>query len=98
MGGIPIEVKEKGGEMVTHFCCVFVDGLFLCLWAAINFGVSLAVRNYFPSDGVDAIIGFVLQGLFGIATLAPIAIDIYRDLRVMWIRANRKIAKAAVAS
>lgn len=96
MADMPIEVKEKGREMFTHVCCVLIDGLFLSLWAAINFSVNLAVRKYFPPDGADLVIGFVLQGLFGIATLAPIAIDIYRDIRIMLIRANERITRAAV--
>jgi len=94
---LPIEVKDKGAEMFTHFCCVFIDGSFLSLWAATNFGVGYAVRRYFPPDGADVVIGVVLRILFGIATLTPIAIDIYRDIRVVWIKANQRITKAAVA-
>jgi len=97
MNDVPA-VREKGKEMLCHFCCVFIDGLFLCLWAATNFTVNLAVRTYFRPDGPDALIGYILQVLFGCATLAPIAIFTYRDIRVMWIRANQKIAEAVVNS
>lgn len=97
MEDVPLEVRTKGLEMLSHFCCVLIDSLFLCLWAVTNFGANLAVRTYFPRDGTDAFIGIVLQGLFGLATLAPIAISLYRDIRVMWIRANQKIADEKVS-
>jgi hypothetical protein len=42
---------------------------------------------------MDVAICFALQVLFGVATMVPIAIFIYRDIRIMWIRANQKIAK-----
>jgi drug/metabolite transporter (DMT)-like permease len=87
-------ITEKAREMFTHFCSVLIDGLFLCLWAAVNFGVNVALSS-FHLEGSDAIIATVLQVLFGIATLVPNAIFIYRDIRVMWIRANKTIAEAA---
>jgi hypothetical protein len=92
---MPGEVKDKATEMWTHFASIFIDGLFLCLWAALNYGVNMAITHLRP-DGFDAVISFVLQLLFGIATLAPIAIFIYRDIRIMWIRANRKIAASEI--
>lgn len=68
-----------------------MDGLFLCLWAATNFGVHFAI-NKIHLEGSDEVIAMVLQALFGLATLVPIAIFIYRDIRIMWVRANQKIA------
>jgi hypothetical protein len=91
------EVAEKWNEMFKHFCCVAIDAGFLCLWAAMNFGVNAAVNRFFKLQDMDKVIGFVLQVLFGIATLTPVGISIYRDTRVMWIRANRRITQAADA-
>lgn len=95
MGDLPIEIREKSSEMFIHFCCISIDGIFLGFWAAMNFAVNFVVRRYVPPDGADAIIGWVLQGLFGLATLIPIGIFVYRDIRIMLKRAAQKIAKAA---
>jgi hypothetical protein len=100
MGDVPIEVRwtievrEKGAEMAIHFCTVLIDSLFFFAWGALNKYVGKPIHDWFPPDGVDVIVGYVLQALFAIATLAPIAIYFYRDIRLMWIRANQKIAKA----
>ncbi len=87
-------VREWAREMFTHFCCVLIDALFLCLWAGMNIGVNFAVSKS-HLEGPDVFTATVLQVLFAIATLVPNAIFIYRDIRVMWIRANQTIAKAA---
>jgi hypothetical protein len=87
------EVRDKAREMWTHFACLCLDGLFLCLWALLNYGVNIATTHLRP-DGVDVAICFVLQLLFGVSTLVPIAIFIYRDIRIMWNRANQKIVKS----
>ena len=93
MGDLPIEIKEKSSEMMIHFCCISIDGLFLVLWAGMNFLVRFGVRKAFPPEGTDAIVGYVLETLFAVATLIPISIFIYRDAMVMWRRAQSRIAK-----
>jgi hypothetical protein len=92
-GDVPAEVRAKATEMALHFCCVFVDALFLFLWASTNFVVNRLIK-WCQLEGSDSIVALVLQALFGIATLIPIAIFIYRDIRLMWIRTALKIAKA----
>jgi hypothetical protein len=96
VGDLPVEVKEIGKERFTHVCCILIDGVFLCLWAAVNFGVTFFF-NRFPPDGHDKLIASVLQMLIGVATLIPLTIDIYSDIRVMWIRANDRIKRASAS-
>lgn len=88
-----MEIKEKGLELGLHFCSCLIDGVFLCLWAATNFGIALLLKQ-FHLEGLDAIIAIILQYLFGLSTLAPIVIFIYRDIRIMWIRAAAKVSLA----
>jgi hypothetical protein len=87
------EVRGKATEMWTHFACICLDGLFLCLWALLNYCVNIAI-TYLRPEGVDIAICVALQSLFGVATLVPIAIFMHRDIRIMWNRANQKIAKS----
>jgi hypothetical protein len=90
MSSLPIEVRERGNEMAKHFGCVVLDNAFLAIWAGLNFGTSLAVERT-HLIGTDLLVLKILQYLFGLSTLTPIAIFIYRDVRVMWIRANQQI-------
>jgi len=45
---MPGEVRSKAAEMWTHFACICLDGLFLCLWAALNYAVNLAISIFGP--------------------------------------------------
>lgn len=92
MNNIQMEMRAKLVEMGLHFLCMFVDVIFLCLWASVNF-VADRVIKLCRLEGADSVVGLVLQSLFGVATLIPIAIFIYRDITLMWIRTVRRIAK-----
>ena len=41
--------------------------------------------------GIDRVVFTIFQILFAISTLAPVAITIYRDIRIMLLRAQHKI-------
>jgi len=41
--------------------------------------------------GIDRVVLAIFQFLFAISTLAPVAITIYRDIRIMLLRTQRKI-------
>jgi len=83
-------IRERAGEMSQHAACSSLDALFLALWAALNYGVHLLVSHMHVSE-VDHVILIALEIVFGIATIAPICIWLYKDLFIMVIRANRKI-------
>jgi hypothetical protein len=65
----------------------------LGLWAAPNVGAERLIQ-WLNVKGIDEVILRCMQVLFGASTLAPICISIYKDVRVMWVRANQQITVA----
>ena len=67
-----------------------LDGLFVAIWAAIQWGAQQAVVN-FPLEGVDLWTLRTFQLIFAITTLAPILIYIIMDTTIMIIRARIRV-------
>jgi hypothetical protein len=91
--------RAKLTEMGHHLLCVFVDSLFLVFWTVPNvyLGVYLGyLIDKFHLNGIDGAVFFCLRILFAFATLAPVSIFIYKDIRIMVIRANQDIEIAAL--
>jgi hypothetical protein len=90
-------IRAKAGEMTRHLVCAFLDSLFLGLWAVPNVYIGRFIEGLHVI-GIDAIVLRCLQVLFGISTLAPICIWIYKDIRIMIKHANQEIRAAGMAS
>lgn len=84
-------VRVRAAEMSQHTAVCLLDSLFLAFWALINFGFYWIVAHIKVTE-VAHVIVICLEVLFGVATIAPICIWLYKDLSIMVIRANRKIA------
>jgi hypothetical protein len=68
-----------------------IDSAFLALWVTIQWVVNNKVVTPLILTGIDRFNLTVFQILFAISTLAPVAITIYRDIRIMLLRTQRKI-------
>jgi hypothetical protein len=68
-----------------------IDSAFLALWVAGQWVVNNWVVKPLELTGIDRLVLTIFQILFAISTLAPVAITIYRDIRIMLLRTNRKI-------
>jgi hypothetical protein len=88
-------VQAKASEMTRHLACAFLDSLFLGLWAIPNVYIGRFIEHLHLT-GIDEIVLRSLQVLFGLSTLAPICIWIYKDIRIMIKKANRDIAEAGI--
>ena len=69
-----------------------LDAAFLIAWAAVQHLGSVVIAEM-NLEGIDSLTLFVLQILFAVATILPILIWIYADVRIMWIKANMMISK-----
>lgn len=94
-----IMIKETTQEIKPHLqsyvkwtLCVMIDVVYLAIWGLFQYGLSRIISSLNLS-GIDAWVFFILQVLSAISTLVPIALFIYRDIRVMWVRVNRDIQK-----
>jgi hypothetical protein len=73
-----------------------IDTSFLALWVAVQWLVGNQVIKPLKLSGIDQIVLIIFQILFAISTLAPVAITIYRDIRIMIIRTQRKIKEEVI--
>ena len=86
-----VELRKTIRLYIIWGAVTFIDSLFLALWITIQWLVSNKVITPLKLDGIDTLILFVFQILFAISTLAPVAITIYRDIRIMLLRTQRQI-------
>ena len=67
-----------------------IDATFLVIWVFVQWLVSKVVVNL-QLSGIDIWTLSTFQLLFAISTLTPIVVYIYVDLRIMLLRAQRRI-------
>jgi hypothetical protein len=70
-----------------------IDGCFLLLWAAIQWGTGWALYKI-PLDGLDALIRDIFRGIFALASLVPVASHIYENSWKMIYRVRTGVKKA----
>lgn len=68
-----------------------IDAVFLALWVFTQWFVNENVIKIFTLNDLDRWMLETFQIIFAIATLAPIIVYVYVDIRVMLLRAQRKI-------
>jgi hypothetical protein len=74
---------------------ILITSLFLALWAAIQWGTSRLIEWVQPS-GIDQLVFWVYQAIFGTTTLIPILIYYYVDIKTSWIKTQAQIKIAQV--
>lgn len=93
--------KGRLKDLATSYACIMVDTVFLILWLLLQWGAKIAKDGILVSldlSGLDAIELLVFQVLFFLTTLAPVAIYTYRDIAVVWLRAQKRVRLESLAS
>ena len=85
------ELKETIRLFTVWTVSSLIDSSFLALWVTIQWVVSSKVVTPLILTGIDQLVLTIFQILFAISTLAPVANTIYRDIRIMLLRTQRKI-------
>jgi len=88
-----VELKDTLRLFTIWTVSSIFDSAFLALWVAVQWVVNNKVVSPLMLTGIDKLVLTIFQVLFAISTLAPVAITIYRDIRIMLLRTNRKIRK-----
>jgi hypothetical protein len=86
-----IELKETLRLFTIWTLSSLIDSAFLALWVTVQWVVNKTVITPLTLTGIDKLVLTTFQVFFAISTLAPIAITIYRDIRIMWLRTSRRI-------
>jgi hypothetical protein len=89
MGDISVQVTTR----IKWIICALMDAVFLALWVAFQWFVDDQVITKLQLSGISMWVLQVSQVLFALATLAPIAIYIYVDIRIMLIQAQKRIKR-----
>ena len=85
------ELKNTFRIFVVWTISSIIDSAFLALWVTIQWVVNNKVVALLVLTGIDRFVLAIFQFLFAISTLAPVVITIYRDIRIMLLRTQRKI-------
>ncbi len=68
-----------------------MDSGFLAIWVILQWAVTECVVKRFELSGVDKWMLSAFQVVFAISTLVPIVVYVYLDIRLMVLRAQRRI-------
>lgn len=85
------ELKDTLRLFTIWMVSSLIDSAFLALWVIVQWLVNNKIIAPLVLTGIDRFEQTIFQILFAISTLAPVAITIYRDIRIMLLRTNRKI-------
>lgn len=88
-----VELKNTIKLYAVWGVTTLVDSLFLALWVTVQWLVDTFVVHPLMLTGLPNLVLSIFQILFAISTLAPVAITIYRDIRIMLLRTQRRIRR-----
>lgn len=72
-----------------------IDVAALSIWALFQYGLGVFISKL-NLTGLDSWVFFTLQILTAISTLTPVALFIYKDIRIMLLRTNQEIQDESV--
>lgn len=91
------DLRERLSVFGVHTLSIFVDCIFLILWAVLHWAVNELIHRIFtqavgqPHNDWEDLIIRGGQIVFAISTLAVILIHMYQDISLMGVRANQTI-------
>jgi len=90
------KIADKiGSELETYVIWVLsslIDVVALAVWAILQYGLDVVI-SMLNLTGLNAWVFYTLQIFSAVATLAPIAFFIYRDIRVMWLQTQHEVQR-----
>ena len=85
-------LKEKFNLTVVYLVSVLLNGVFLCIWVAVQYGIAF-ILQLLSTDRMTKWIILTFRIIFALSTLLPIIIRLYTDIRIMVIRSAKEIEK-----
>jgi len=68
-----------------------IDAAFLALWVFFQWLLDVKIIQEYKISNIDLWVLLSFQIIFAISTVIPVMIFIYTDIRIMFIRAKRRI-------
>ena len=77
------EMKIRLREILS----IVIDAIFLCVWILVQALVAYVIQEF----SIDQWVLWCFRVVFGLSTLTIVIIWMYMDVRIMWIRAKKRI-------
>ena len=84
------DLSERLKSLTVWLASILIDAALLCAWLGVQHGVNLLLKTVHLSE-IDHRVLTAFQIILACATLLPILIYIYTDLRIVYIRAQERI-------
>jgi len=88
--------KELGNQIQVFMqwsISSIIDSAFLALWVLLQWLLDVKVIQEYKLSSIDFWILFTFQIIFAVSTVIPVIIFIYTDIRIMLLRARRRIQR-----
>jgi uncharacterized BrkB/YihY/UPF0761 family membrane protein len=85
------DVEEKAEELRVHLFGIVLKTLFLIGFLVLNFVAQPWIERFQPDGLLEQIEFWAMRVLFAVFTVVPLLMMVYRDLRILWIRNQKKI-------
>ncbi len=89
-GEATAKLLSRAKGLGLQLAAVIVDAIFLCLWVLVQFVVDIVI-SWLELSEIGTWVLLVFQGIFAFATLIPVLVWLYVDIRVIIIRAAQRI-------
>ncbi len=92
-----VEIKSETATFLRWAISGAIDSVFLIVWVFTQW-LTNNIINSLNLSGIDKWVLIIFQVLFAISTLTPVIVYIYADIRIMILRAQRRISQEAAIS
>ena len=81
----PFKLWQKAQAMIFHLTCVIIDGAFFCFWLLLQAALGALTTVVRPRlSMVNRYAWVVLEIVFAIATIIPVLIYTWYDIKAIW--------------
>ena len=84
------KIKDVGVQV----CTILADDVLLAIWVVVEYWLEHSLVPRFPvTSDIGKVSFWIFRVTFAISTIGPSLVFLYRDLRIMWMRAQTEIEK-----
>ena len=85
------DLKERLKFFVTQVVQILIDSFYLAFWVIAQWAVNEYVVKRLKLSGIDEWVYLAFQVIFAVSTLIVIALYIFADIYIMYLRTRRRI-------
>ena len=93
MGKIKQEATSRFENLAIWCIAMIIDGSFMAFWLFLQMLISRLIQLWALTSWLDELMFNVFSTLFAIATLIPVVLHTYKDIRILWHRTAQDISE-----